>query len=287
MEEREIPGLELPRRGDRDPEAYPPELMTWEAACMKNMAALLDSMEAARSEWQSLSRRLTAAEAQLESAMKERDGFGALRVELEALRSERDALVASSRELERVSGELLETRRRLDAVERERAGMAETRRRLAELEAEVGGLRGQLARAQAEAAAAKPALAETEALRRDLAAAREQLESATRERDALLAAGSQREEVAIALDRAQAQVKALQRESSENLLAICDLRYTVNRLEKEKSETAETASAKVKKILGKVHEALDSAGAPKGEELSFGDRIRALRERIEELERRP
>lgn len=260
-QDRETAGLELPRR-ERGAEAYPPELLSWEAACMKNMAALLDSMEAARTEWQALARRVAEAESLLQRASQERDGMEALRVELEAIRRERDALLQSSRELERVSAELLETRRRLEAVERERAAVADSRRRLAELQNELEGVRGQLERERAAAAAAREALAKAE--------------SASRER----------EEIAAALDRAQAQVKALQRESSENLLAICDLRYTVNRLEKEKADAVEHASAKVRKILDKVHAALDDAGAPKGEELSFGDRIRALKERIEELRRR-
>ena len=65
---------------------------------------------------------------------------------------------------------------------------------------------------------------------------------------------------------------------------ICDYRVKVNRLEEKVEETKDERRNKVRKILDKVHDELDGAGVPRGKEVSFGERIRWLKERIEDLE---
>ena len=101
------------RRELRDP---PRELVDWEAACLKNIADLLDSLDRARARWESLGDDLTEAQTRLERATEERDLLAGshtdaqkardelrdVRQELEAIRRERDdgaASLVAAREL--------------------------------------------------------------------------------------------------------------------------------------------------------------------------------------------
>jgi hypothetical protein len=62
---------------------------------------------------------------------------------------------------------------------------------------------------------------------------------------------------------------------------MCDLRVQLNRLENDRDEAVRDRRKKVKKILSKVHDALDEAGAPGGKDLSYGERIRWLKNQLE------
>ena len=57
----------------------------------------------------------------------------------------------------------------------------------------------------------------------------------------------------------------------------------LNRLEKERDEASEHGKKKLRSALEKIHDALDAAGAPKGDDLSYGDRIRWLGAQLEQL----
>ena len=121
----------------------------------------------------------------------------------------------------------------------------------------------------------------------------DRLERARRELEAAPSATVSDDEVVelkAELEKTQARLKSrkeqcasLERETEQNLVVICDFRVKVNRLEKKVEEKKEERRTKVRKILDKVHAELDAAGAPQGDEVSFGERIRWLKQRIEKL----
>jgi len=67
-----MPAFEQIRR-DLD-DAPPTALVQWEAACLKDMASLLESLERARAEWQSLSAQLAEANEAAREAQRPREG---------------------------------------------------------------------------------------------------------------------------------------------------------------------------------------------------------------------
>ena len=80
------------------------------------------------------------------------------------------------------------------------------------------------------------------------------------------------------LAAARERIAVLEKEAETDLVLVCDLRARINRLEEERDDEAHKARSRMKRILTHIHEELDRIGAPKGEDLSFGERIRRLRE---------
>jgi len=257
-----------------------PRLLDWEATCLRHVASLLDSLEVARTEWDSLAGRLDEVRVARTRAEEERAECAGeaerLRAELESVRRERDALAAAAGELETRNRELADLRERLEVLEpledrheALRAELEQTRVRLRDAE-----------RAQEEARVGRERI---ESLERELEVSGARLETALRERDIL--AESRREaglrdrdlkQVREQLASQQRLCERLRAESEENLLLVCELRTRINRREEERDEALRDGRRKVKKILGRMHAVLDEVGAPRGEEMSFGERIRRL-----------
>lgn len=253
----------------RDLDASPSDLVNWEASCLKDVASLLESLEKARSEWQALVARERRAREELD---RTREQLATARREADALREQggRTAFAesAAAAALERVAElerrvvdaraqaeaaetDLVKTRERLATVQRERDVLAENEQQCAGLKAEAAELRTRLKRAEG---------------------ARKELQE---ERDR--AAAIEKE-----LDRTRREVQQAKKECEQQMVLACDLGVKLNRLEKERDEAAEHGKKKLRAVLEKVHEALDAAGAPRGDDLSYGDRIRGLASRLEE-----
>ena len=97
----------------------------------------------------------------------------------------------------------------------------------------------------------------------------------------LWAAAKQRRDAEERADTLRKECEALHKRAEDNLVELCDLRVQLNRLENERDDAQDERRKKIKKILSKVHAALDEAGAPRGEDLSFGERIRWLKKQLE------
>jgi len=263
----------------RDLGETPTDVVHWEAACLKDMASLLESLERARSEWQSLSRQLAEAKSAAAEERRTREELDLAREQLLAARRELDTLrekegrlafaeAAAAAALERVDEierligdaraqaeaaetEFVRTRERLATVQRERDVLAENEQQCAGLKAETAELRTRLKRAEG---------------------ARKELEE---ERDR--AASIERE-----LDRTRRDLAHARKEGEEQMVLACDLRVQLNRLEKDRDDAAEHGKRKLRAVLEKIHGTLDEAGAPRGDDLSFGDRIRWLAAKLQE-----
>jgi chromosome segregation ATPase len=263
----------------RDLDDSPTNLVQWEAACLKDMASLLESLERARSEWQSLSAQLAEAKSLAAEERRVREELERVREQLAAVRREADTLrdeagrvvfaeAAAAAALERVAelerrlgdarahadaaeGELVRTTERFATVQRERDVLAENEQTCAELKAEAAELRTRLKRAEG---------------------ARKELDE---ERDR--AASIERE-----LERTRKELAVSRKEAEGQMVLACDLGVQLNRLEKERDEAADRGKQKLRTTLEKVHAALDSAGAPRGDDLSFSDRIRWLATKLAE-----
>ena len=74
----------------------------------------------------------------------------------------------------------------------------------------------------------------------------------------------------------EAECARLRKEYEEQLLLVCDLRVRENRLEQERDDASAYGRRKVRKIIDRVHEALDEAGVPREGDASYGERIRWL-----------
>jgi len=241
-------------RADLDP---PDSGVDWEGSLLQKVTDLLDSLEEMRARWGILNRRLLETEEDLRRA--ERAGAGReaelerVSNEIENLRAERDALASASAELAATSDALQEARRSLESVERERDELREAK---------------ELA----------------DSVQTELQEKSHQLSAVTRERDTLAEAVRGIEETRGRIENLERECSKAKKAAEESLLETCDLRVKVNRLEGELDDANRTARKKSKKILSKIHESLDDAGAPTGDEMSFGERIRRLKQRIEELE---
>jgi DNA repair exonuclease SbcCD ATPase subunit len=280
----------------RDLNEMPSDLVKWEAACLKDMANLLDSLERARSEWQSLSAQLTDAQKVLAQESRTREELdrvcgrlaaaereieagrdlgarvafaeGAAAAALERLAESEQTLAEASACAATSGAELARVRERLATAQRERDVLAENEQDCAELKAEAADLRGRLRRAERAQAELREERDRAASLERELDRTRELLQAAEGE-------GARR----AALERALAEAKA---EAEAQMVLACDLHVRVNRLEKERDEALAYGRRKLKKVIEKVHEALDATGAPRGADLSYGDRIRWLVTRLEE-----
>jgi len=271
-----MPAFEQIRRDLDEPKTG---LVHWEAECLKDLASLLESLERARSEWQSLSAQLAEAKS---LAAQERDTraeldrvcaeAAAAKLEVDALREQAGRMAfaeaAAAAALERVAeleqqlgdaraqadaaeGELVRTAERLATVQRERDVLAENEQNCAELKAEAMELRTRVKRA--------------EGVRKELDEERDRAASIERE-----------------LERTRREVAQAKREAEEQMVLACDLRVQLNRLEKERDEAVDHGKRKLRAALEKIHGALDQAGAPRGDEMSYGDRIRWLATQLAE-----
>jgi chromosome segregation ATPase len=260
----------------RDLNDYPNDLVNWEAACLKDMANLLESLERARSEWQSLSAQLAEARTLLAQERAIREELACARREAEDLRARSGraavAEAAAAAALERLAetegalvaardragvaeAELARTRERLATAQRERDVLAENEQGCVELKAESADLRARLKRAERARDELKEERERTASLERELERARER---------------------AVVAEGAEERLAAAKAESEAQMVLACDLRVRVNRLERERDEALAYGRKKLKKVIEKVHEALDEAGAPRGDDLSYGERLRWL-----------
>ncbi len=272
-------------------DAPPGNVVNWEAACLKDVASLLESLERARTEWQSLAAQLSEAKAALAQERRAREELDRAHEQLVVARREGDGLreqagrtafaeAAAAAALERIAGlerrvsdarahtevaeaEVMRARERLATVQRERDVLAENEQDCAGLKSETAELRTRLKRAEG----ARKELEEE----RDRAASIERELDRTRER--LVAAEQAHAARVHALERDLALAR---KEGEEHMILVCDLRVKLNRLEKERDDAAEHGKKKLRATLEKIHEALDATGAPRGDELSYGDRIRWL-----------
>jgi len=290
---------ELQRIRD-DLQAFQSQLADWETSCLKSVADLLDSLEAARSGWHNLRGDLTRTR---DERQRTDEQLSAARREIEGLRSERD-LATSARETLATALEELQTR--LTRTEKERATLEEVSAKLnastedAQLarvaaEQERNAARAELETVHAawktkdvEQSAARAELEDRNAaLDADQAKLAANLEAMTRERDELIvgataasAAQEERDQARARIDVLQRECEQLRQETEEQLLQICDMRVSLNRLEAQRDEAVSDGRRKAKKILTRIHEALDAAGTPRGNDLSFGERVRRLAQRI-------
>jgi len=273
-------------------EAHREEVASWEATSQKRVADLLDGLSELWEGWESVSAKLSELQSRLKTAQREGLRAGDAQTQVAAeLSAERDALAQTRQELDRARTGLVETRRRLETVERERDTLTRTQETLTKTSADLAEARRELEQAE------RRHVADQEQARREmkqLRAESDRLEHARREFEAAPSATVSDDEVAelkAELEKTQARLKSrkeqcasLERETEQNLVVICDFRVKVNRLEMKVEEKKEERRTKVRKILDKVHAELDHAGAPRGKEVSFGERIRWLKERIEDLE---
>lgn len=273
--EGSMPAFEQIRDGLDD---SPGNLVNWEAACLKDVASLLESLERARAEWQSLSAQLGEAKAALAQEQRTREELDRVREHFMTARREADALreqagrtafaeAAAAAALERVAelerrlgdaraqaeiaeADVVRARERLATVQRERDVLAENEQQCADLKAETAELRTRLKRA--------------EGARKELQEERDRAVSIERE-----------------LERTRKELAQAKKEGEAQMVLACELGVKVNRLEKEREDAAERGKQKLRATLEKIHKALDETGAPRGDDLSFSDRIRWLAARLE------
>jgi chromosome segregation ATPase len=235
--------------------AHRADAVEWEASLLDHLASLLDSMDHARLGWESMAAELSDAQRNLRAAGRERTKLdeaeaqlGQVREELAIATHEREELEEANRRLREAVGEVEALRRERDAAreacERERAAHGER----------------------------------DAALGREIETLRDRLDTARRERDLLAEERDARENLRAELAAARERIAALEKEAEKDLVLVCDLRARVVRLEEERDDEARKGRQRVKRILARIHEELDRIGAPKGDELSFGERLRRLRE---------
>ena len=278
------------------------DVASWEATVMKNVASLLDSLEVARKEWDTLSQRLAEAREKLSAAEGRVRDAEAVASELSALRKDATTLKASRdearTECDRLRAALDEARAELGTLRDARADREAELEKTQEAAARVQSLEEEIEQ-KAELLAVAQRDASSMVRQRDDAATKLEQISATlervrRERDLLAESGK---DIASARDRladgekarADAEMLAKKREDElarlrneceQSMVLICDLRGRINRLEQEAHDASSAGKRKTKKILRKIHEALDAVGAPAGEEMSYGERLRRLVDKL-------
>ena len=284
----------LVQQAREDPGSHP----DWEAACLVGVADLLENLSKAREGWQSLDTRLAEARAELErtrerlskverSLADARERRAAAEKESERLKAAAEQHAADQEAAGRLRLELEQTRTRLRDAQHAETDYRAAVDRADSLQAELDELRWQLnesTRERDELMAERDAVARE---RRSLLTERDELarrleEVARREEDNR----KQLDEHAQVVEehaRAARQVRTLQeerdtlsRQHEQDLVAVCDLRVALNRAERERDDAVSQRDRKMKKILKKIHQVLDEVGAPRGDELSYGERIRRL-----------
>ena len=270
-----------------DIEAYPAQPGSWEAACLKSIASLLESLEQARAEQETLTGRLADTRVRLAETEAKRD-------DLEVRVTELDATDRATREIEQERDDILDSlgnatvelaeaqEERRAAVERAAAQLEEQRQQDEQQEAELTGLREKLARMEVEREEWDAALERVRSGQQDLDETRERLAKTERERDALAENVRDIAPLRQKVELLREECVELEHAREESLVETCDLRVRVNRLEHDIEEERDQRRRKVKKILAKIHGELDEAGAPRGDDLSFGERVRWLRRQIDD-----
>ena len=227
-------------------------------------------LEAIRRERDDVAASLVAAREQIEAhvaaqengtaeAEEERDQ---LRRELQQQRDENGALAA-----------------KLETAESEKAEMERQKVEHGETEQE---LRRTLERREAELMEAKGRLVESDLAVED---AKEQREALEREVEELRAGNAPNSEIEQELARTKEQLGKVQRKLAEvaqehesNLVQLFDLRTRATRLEEKLDDAEKHTRKKVRRIIEKIHTELDAIGAPRGDDLSYGERIRRMGE---------
>ena len=264
-EDQPTSGMEQIRR---DLAAYQSTADSWEAACLKSVADLLDSLDKARGEQDALTTRLAELHADLEVETEERQLLKDTVAEFEGkvqdvvrIRAERDKL--------------------LSHVDDGAETLAEAQTELEQLRAHVAAAEAGRDEWNAALQKVQSSQAELDETHRKLATAEGERDEAIAEQDELTARLEDYESVKRRAETLRTETKALNRRAEETLLEMCDLRVQLNRLENDRDEAVRDRRKKVKKILSKVHDALDEAGAPGGKDLSYGERIRWLKNQLE------
>jgi len=275
----------------RELQDAPRELVDWEASCLKNIADLLDSLDKARVRWESLGSDLKEARTRLARVQEERDLLAESHADAEKARDEsrgaREELEEIRRERDETAAELSATREKLEehlteaqdlgvlrdeneALEQRlmerKAELDDWQRRHAELAESEAQFRRLMERRDEELAAAKGQLVEADLAMEDAREKQAELERR-------LAEAGDREE---ALQRAQQKLEKVEKDHADTMVELFDLRTRVARLEEKLDEAQNHERRRVRKILDKIHAALDEAGAPSGEEMSYSERIRRL-----------
>ena len=283
----------------RELQDAPRELVDWEASCLKNIADLLDSLDKARVRWESLGNDLKEAQSRLARVQEERDLLAEshadaekareearqAREELEEVRCERDGtaaeLAAMREELEgQMAGQqdLAVLRAENEALEQrlmERKNEIEDwQRRYAEVEGSEAEFRRLMERRDKELAHAKGRLVES-----DLAVEDARDKQAAAER-ALEEAGDS-VQLEANLQRSQDKLAQVEKDHADNLVVLFDLKTKSARLEEKLDEAQKHERKRVRKILDKIHGALDEVEAPGGDDLSYSERIRRLAAKLQ------
>ncbi|MHC4448959.1 MAG: hypothetical protein ACYS0E_02295 [Planctomycetota bacterium] len=283
----------------RELQDAPRELVDWEASCLKNIADLLDSLDKARVRWESLGNDLKEAQSRLARVQEERDLLAEshadaekareearqAREELEEVRCERDGtageLAAMREQLEgQMTGQqdLAVLRAENEALEQrlmERKNEIEDwQRRYAEVEGNEAEFRRLMERRDEELADAKGRLVESDLAVED---AREKQAAAER---ALEEAGDS-VQLEANLQRSQDKLAQVEKDHADNLVVLFDLKTRSARLEEKLDEAQKHERKRVRKILDKIHGALDDVGAPRGGDLSYSERIRRLAAKLQ------
>jgi chromosome segregation ATPase len=278
----------------RELQDAPRELVDWEASCLKNIADLLDSLDKARVRWESLGNDLKEAQTRLARVQEERDLLAESATDAEKARDEartaKEELEEIRRERDAAASELQATRDRLETqlkstedirVLREENEALE--QRLLERKAEIEEWRTRHTQLQTSEAEFRRMM---ELRDQELEQAKAQLQKAAAERDEArakqaaaeseLADAGTREQLQQDLARANAKLSKVAKDHEANLVEVCDLRAKLTKLEGKVEEAQAHERRRVRKILDKIHAALDDAGAPNGENMSFSERIRRL-----------
>jgi len=254
---------------------------------LSEVARKRTDLEEARADVIGLEARLKAAEESRAQLEQSRADVAAAQGELansqktaDELRTGRDAAKADHDALRNDHDEL---RQSLEAARRE---LAVSREQVAELEAAAASIQADGAVALERDAASvelQAAREEIETLRTGLTESRDELQELMGERDEAAGTAADRDHLQQDYEALQRKFAKLKLGEQDYIVQVCDFRTRVNRLEKECDDAARERKHKVKKVLRKVHHALDDAGAPGEPNVSFGERIRWLKQRIDEL----
>ncbi|MHC4956851.1 MAG: hypothetical protein ACYTGN_00650 [Planctomycetota bacterium] len=251
----------------------------WTASFLSGIRDLLDAVETIGRERESDSERLAELEAerdQLAAAAASWKEQSSRIVELERQRDELRVTEAAAEERIRVLEKKL---RHLE----EAAGDSENLRdRLLKAEAAGEQAQRELADLKSHESEWDAALERVQAGQAEIEELRAALEKARRERDALAEnVSTERVDAKLAekVERLKRECEHVKRAHEESLVEACDLRVQVNRLENDIDKERDERRRKVKRVLAKVHSALDDAGAPTEDDMSFGERIRLLGEK--------
>ncbi|MEM8886108.1 MAG: hypothetical protein AAGD14_18735, partial [Planctomycetota bacterium] len=216
----------------------------------EEVRGLRDELEDIRRERDGVASDLAATREQLETHLAEQqDGVTTLQQQLEDLRAENEAL--EQRLVER-GEEVADWERRHNELAESEANF---RRLMERLDEELADVKGRLVEADLAVEDAREKLTEVEAK----AAGAADVESLQDE-----------------LERTRNKLATVEKDHEQNMVQLFDLRTRATRLEEKVDEAQKHERQRVRRILDKIHGALDDVGAPRGDDLSFSERIRKL-----------